>query len=167
MKHMLLIILISFAGCSPIATYPPVETDMAVQFSDSAKEPVPTIMVKVLEYAHKHYGGMDTIVINLPTGVGHETYEIVAKRLGGAIPMTSVGQPAFHIVELRVRGFSADADIVFRSTTGQYEMATIRLESSIIDKWEVVDDRVWLVPEAREPVPNYTTGDALKSTETP
>ena len=69
MKYLLTLIVISFLSCcSPIATYPPVEVSTAVSFSNSSYEPVPTILVTTIEYAHNHYGGMETVVYNLPEG---------------------------------------------------------------------------------------------------
>lgn len=165
MRNLLLLSILLFSGCSTVATYPPIETESALSFSNSAKEPVPTIMAKVLTYSHDRFGGMDVIVFNLPDGVDKETYNIVAKKLGGALPMTSPNEIAYHIIELRLRGFSADADVVFPSTTGGYEMATIRLASSIVDPWEITGDRVWLIPTNEPPAPNYSI-EAVVGVET-
>lgn len=157
MQNLFLLFVLVFSGCTTIATYPPVENDAALSFSNSSIEPVPTIIADVLSYAHDHYGGMDLIVFNLPKGIDKETYTIVAKKLGGALPMTSQNEIAYHITELRLRGFSADADVVFPSTTGGYEMATIHLEASFVNPWEVTKDRVWLIPTNEPPLPNFST----------
>ena len=156
MRTLLLLTAILFLGCTPVATYPPVENDTALTFSNSTNEPVPTIMAKVVSYAHEHFGGMDIVVFNLPEGVSKETYNIVSDKLGGAIPMTSPNEIAYHLTELRVRGFSADADVIFPSTTGGYEMATVHLESSLVSPWKVIRNRVWLIPTNKAPVPNYS-----------
>ncbi len=157
MQHLLLLFVLVFSGCTTIATYPPIENDAALSFSNSSNEPVPTIIAGVLSYAHDHYGGMDLIVFNLPEGVDKETYAIVSKKLGGALPMTSPNEIAYHIIELRLRGFSADADVIFPSTTGGYEMATMHLEASIVDPWKVTKDRIWLIPTNEPPFPNFST----------
>jgi hypothetical protein len=157
MKYTVLLIVL-IAGCTPVATYPPVETDFAMTFSNSSNEPVPTIIAESLTYAHEHFGGMDTIVFNLPEGVSDETYVIVSDKLGGAVPLKNSEQVSFHIVELRKRPFRAEVDIVFPSSTGNYEQATLYLDSSIVEPWSVTRDRVWLVPISKLPAPNYGGG---------
>ena len=154
MKYLLLIVVL-FSGCTPVATYPPVETDVALVFSDSSNEPIPTIFAESLRYAHEHFGGMDVIVFNLPKTVSGNTYELVSDKLGGAVPMQNQEQVSFHIIELRKRPFRAEADIIFPSTSGNYERATLYLTSSLIDPWKVARDRVWLVPVPELPSPNY------------
>ncbi|HIB00498.1 MAG TPA: hypothetical protein EYO31_01035 [Phycisphaerales bacterium] len=156
MRTLLIFTVLLFSSCTPVATYPPVENDTALTFSNSANEPVPTIMAVVISYAHEHFGGMDTVVFNLPEGVGHETYNIVAEKLGGAIPMTSPNEIAYHLTELRVRGFTADADIIFPSASGRYELATVRVGSSLVSPWRVTRDRVWLIPSSEAPAPGYS-----------
>jgi hypothetical protein len=165
MRTLLLLNVILFSSCAPVATYPPVENGAALTFSNSANEPVPTIMAKVLSYAHEHFGGMAIVVFNLPEGVSKETYNIVSDKLGNAIPMASPNEIAYHLTELRVRGFSADADVIFPSTTGGYEMATVHLESSLVSPWRVTRDRVWLIPTSKAPAPNYSVG-AIVEVET-
>ena len=157
MKYILLIILL-FSGCTPVATYPPVETDAALVFSDSSNEPIPTIFAESLRYAHEHFGGMDVIVFNLPETVTPNTYELVSDKLGGALPMESLKQVSFHIIELRKRPFHAEADIIFPSTSGNYERATLYLTSSLVDPWKVTRDRIWLIPVSQLPSPNYAGG---------
>jgi len=156
MRYTLLLSILVFIGCTPIATYPPVENAVALSFANSANEPVPTIMAEILAYSHEHFGGMELIVFNLPGGVSGETYNLVADKLAGAIPMLSPNELAYHIIELRVRGFSADADVIFPSTSGGYEMATVYLKSSLISPWAVTRDRVWLIPTQVPPMPNYS-----------
>jgi hypothetical protein len=152
----LLLPIVFLSGCTPVATYPPVETDVALVFSDSSNEPVPTIFAETIRYAHEHFGGMDTIVFNLPKTVDDKTYTIVSDKLGGAVPMHNSEQVSFHIVELRKRPFHAEADIVFPSTSGNYERATVYLSSSLVGPWSVTRDRVWLVPVDELPSPNYS-----------
>ena len=165
MKNLLLqcvFCLLVTVGCTPVATYPPIENNTALRFSNSANEPVPTIMAEIITYAHNHFGGMDDIVFNLPDGINKETYLIVVEKLNGAIPMTSPNEIAYHIIELRIRGFHADADIFFPSTGGGYEMATIHLNSLLIDPWAVTRDRVWLIPTKEAPTPNYSIEEIVE-----
>lgn len=149
-----LFILLVCASCTPIATYPPIENKAVENYSKNVNEPVITILATAFEYAFDHFGGMDPIVFNLPKGMSATAYARVSEKLNGALPMTEAGQPAYHVVELRVRGFHADVDMFFPSASGTYEMATIHLEASLIDKWHVTRDRVWLVPVTEIPSPN-------------
>lgn len=166
MKNLLFVLFLYVCSCTPIATYPPIETDAARNFTEHVNEPVPTILVLTLEYAHQHFGGMEQIVFNLPEGIRNATYAKVAERIPNAVPMSKIGQPAYHIIELRVRGFEADADLLFPSTGGGYEMATIHLEAAVLEKWHVSRDRVWLVPISEVPQPNDTSIASGSTTNT-
>ena len=159
MKHLPFLLFALAFGCTPIATYPPVENYTALAFSNPANEPVPTIMAETIMYAHKHFGGMDTIVFNLPVGIKEDVYSIVANKIGGATPMTRVDQVAYHITELRVRGFDAEAEVVFPSASSEYEMATIKLKTSIGGPWGVTDYRVWKIPVRGSLAPSMPTTD--------
>ena len=154
-------------SCSPIATFPPIETEAATKFGDAARKPVPRIMAAIINYAHEHYGWTDEIVFNLPEGVGQEAYALVNAMLINATPMTSNDQSAYHIIELRVRGFNAEADVVFPIRAGDYQMATLRLHKSTFDPWEVTYDRVWAVPIHESPsstFPNEEVAEASSKT---
>jgi hypothetical protein len=155
MKNIALLLIVFVVGCTPVATYPPVENDVALVFSNSSNEPVPTILAKILLYAHEHFGGMSTIVFNLPEGVNKETYTIISEKISGAVPMKTSGQLAYHVTELRKRPFHAEADIVFPASGGQYEQATIYLSSSLARPWSVQRERIWLVPVTELPTPNF------------
>ncbi len=159
MKCFIFLLSVVFVGCTPVATYPPIENDATLAFADSSNEPIPTVFAELLQYAHEHYGGMDTIVFRLPDGVTNETYRIVSEKLGGAVPLTSRDGVAYYITELRKRPFHAEADIIFPSSTGRYEQATLYLSSSLLEPWRVLRERVWLVPVSTLPEPNYSVGN--------
>ena len=163
MRNLLVLSVFLFASCTPVATYPPIETDAALSFADSSNEPVPTILAEVITYAHEHCGGMEVIVFNLPEGINATTYDIVSEKLGGALPMKTLNQIAYHIIELRVRGFDADADILFPTTSGGYGLATIHLDSSLFNAWAVTRDRVWLIPTNSPPPPHYEVIELFES----
>ncbi|MBT5366250.1 MAG: hypothetical protein HOI88_00665 [Phycisphaerae bacterium] len=158
MNKFALLLIVFVVGCTPVATYPPVENSVALVFSNSSNEPVPTILAETLLYAHEHFGGMNTVVFNLPEGVNKETYTIVSEKIGGAIAMETSGQLAYHVTELRKRPFHAEADIVFPVSGGQYEQATIYLSSSLSQPWTVQRERIWMIPVTELPSPNFPTG---------
>ena len=155
MKLFVLFVLFVFTGCTPVATYPPIENDPALIFSDSANEPIPTVFATTLRYAHEHFGGIDTVVFRLPDGVGVETYRIVSEKLGGAVPLSTQNETAYYITELRKRPFRAEADMFFPSSTGIYNQATLYLSSSLTEPWKVQRERVWLVPVDKLPAPVF------------
>ncbi len=167
MKYLLTLIVISIlCCCSPIATYPPIEVDSAVSFSNSSYEPVPTILVTTIEYAHNRYGGMETAVYNLPEGMVGETYDIVTARVADSAPLQIEGDQAYHITELRVRGLKAEADITFPRAGGGYETATLYLSKSLSNPWKVNRERIWLIPVAQAPAPNYVATEQTAIVET-
>jgi len=167
MKYLLTLIVVSFLSCcSPIATYPPVEVSTAVSFSNSSYEPVPTILVTTIEYAHNHYGGMETVVYNLPEGMLGETYDIVSARVSDSAPLQNEGEQAYHITELRVRGLRAEADIIFPRAGGGYETATLYLSKSFSNPWQVNRERIWLIPVTQAPAPNYVAPEQTAIVDT-
>lgn len=155
MRLSLLFIVGLITGCTHTATYPPVEGSVSVALSNSSSEPVPTIFSLVISYSHKHYGGMETIVFNLPKGINKEVYSMVSGELGDANPMSTPNEIAYHITELRLRGFSAEADVLFPQASGGYGMSTVRLATSVGGDWGVVEDRVWLILVNQPPPPNH------------
>ena len=168
MKYLFTLIVITILSCcSPIATYPPVEVSLAVGFSNASYEPVPTILVTTIKYAHSRYGGMETVVYNLPEGMLGETYDIVTSRVGDSAPLQNEGEPAYHITELRVRGLKAEADIIFPRAGGGYETATLYLSKSLSNPWRVSRERIWLIPVVQAPAPHYvfTEKTAIVDTE--
>jgi hypothetical protein len=166
MKYLLLTVLVVNMGCcSPIATYPPIEVDPAVVFSNANHEPVPTLLVTIIEYARDHFGGLETVVYNLPDGIGGETYDVVTSRLSGAKPMQNDGELAYHITELRVRGFRAEASVTF-PRGGGYETATLYLSKSLSRPWVVMRERVWVIPSVEAPEPNYVPTEQARAVET-
>ena len=177
MRLFITLILLCSFGCTPIATYPPIENRTAKKFTAKVSEPVPTILATTIQYAFDKLGGMEAIVFNLPEGLDEKVYSRVIKRLNGATAMTDAKQAAYHIVQLRVRGLKAEADVLFPVDTGwlgitsqgglgslpdevvdaeerEYKMATIHLEGSLVEEWKVTRDRVWRVPVAEIPTPN-------------
>jgi hypothetical protein len=155
MRLAILLVMGLFTGCTHTATYPPIENLGGVDLSHSSGEPVPTIFSLVISYSHNHYGGMETVVFNLPKGIHNKVYSLVSEKLDDANPMSTQNEIAYHITELRLRGFSAEADVLFPQASGGYGMSTVRLASSVGGTWEVVDDRVWLILVNNPPLPNH------------
>jgi len=166
MRHVLLIVLIaSLASCSPIATYPPIEVDSAVTFSNSTYEPIPTVLVTSIEHARDHLGGVGAVVYNLPEGMTSETYGIVTSRIENSRHMQNAEELAYHITQLRVRGLRAEADVVYPVGGGKYKTATVYLTKSMVDPWTVERTRVWAIPVSIVPAPNYSETEQAVSVD--
>ena len=166
MKYITLLLACVSMSCSPVATFPPIETEAATKFGDAARKPVPRVMATIIRYAHEHYGWTDEYVFNLPEGVGQEAYALVNAMLTSATPMTSNDQTAYHIIELRVRGFNAEADVVFPTKSGDYQMATLQLHTSAFNPWKVTYDRIWAVPIHGSPSFTYPKENIAEATNT-
>jgi hypothetical protein len=69
-----------FAGCSPWATYPPVEVKPAQAMTRETFEPLPTVMGLAIDYARTEYLAGKDYPINLPVGSGWQSYEKVFEK---------------------------------------------------------------------------------------
>lgn len=139
-------------SCAPFATYPPI--DGAVGIDNPVYEPVPTIMADSFRYVHDRYNaGHDAFAVNLPPGTSFKVYDMVLAKLGSGAPMTASTQWGYHLVELRSRGLSAEADFVVPRPGAPHAMVTLHLEKQFND-YSVKSAKVWNLPVS-VPVPNY------------
>jgi hypothetical protein len=144
-----------FAGCSPWATYPPVEVGPATMVTRPTFEPVPTVMSLAIKYARKEYAPGQDLALNLPAGADWQTYEKVFERLdGGGRPMLQAGEAAIHIVEVRARAFEAEVDLIYPRTGGPNQPATLFMHRGFND-WEVTKTRLWQIRDVLAPAPAY------------
>jgi hypothetical protein len=140
------------SACAPFATYPPI--DGAVGIDNPAYEPVPTIMADSFRYVHDRYNaGHDSYAVNLPPGTPSKVYDKVLLKLGAGEPMTDSSQWGYHLVELRSRGLSAEADFVVPRQGAPHAMVTLHLEKQF-NNYSVKSAKVWNLPVS-VPGPNY------------
>jgi len=139
-------------SCAPFATYPPI--DGAVGIDNPVYEPVPTIMADSFRYVHDRYNaGHDAFAVNLPPGTPAKVYDKVLLKLGTGEPMTDSSQWGYHLVELRSRGLSAEADFVVPRPGAPHALVTLHLEKQFND-YSVKSAKVWNLPVS-VPGPNY------------
>ena len=118
---VLALAVVVLEGCSPWATYPPVETRAAQALASPTFEPVPTLMAMAIEYTLAEYLPGKDLPINLPQGADRRVYDAVFARLKGEPlqrPMMQIGEPAIHVKEVRTRAFDVQVDVVIRGVTG-------------------------------------------------
>jgi hypothetical protein len=149
-----------FAGCSPWATYPPVEVAPATMVTRPTFEPVPTVMTLAIKYARSEYASGQDLAVNLPLGADWQTYEKVFERLdGGGRPMMQPGEAAIHIVEVRARAFEAEVDLVYPRPGGPNQLVTLFMHRGFND-WEVKNTRQWQIRDVLTPPPAYVAPSA-------
>ena len=154
-RRLSLLALIAVAGCSSYATYPSIETDTALALTNATYQPAPEIMATTLAWIDEQYGSGDTVVFNLPAGMVPVVYDRVVAHLGDATPMTAAGQAATPLLELRIRGLSAQADVIYPTSSGTWHRSTIYLSTTLLKPWAVERERTWNVPVTDWPAPNY------------
>ena len=112
------------SACAGSATYPP--PGGSTDLGKAARKPVPTLMTKAIRFAQDHYGDADhAFAINLPPGTPPAVYDEVIARLGAGRPMLEVGETAYHVTKVTMRGSAAKVDLVYPRADGYYEFVTI------------------------------------------
>jgi hypothetical protein len=140
------------AGCTPWATYPPVEG--SVDMSSSSLSPIPELMAEAIWYAHARDGRGDEIVFNLPEGTPQDVYGRIQKRLEGGRPMREIDEPAYHVVEVRVRTVDSEVDVIHPDNDGNPQQITIAFRQNLLTGFRVERVRVWRY-HVEAPPPHY------------
>ena len=154
-------IALLFAGCSPWATYPPVEVKPAQAMTSETFEPLPTVMALAIDYARAECVPGKNYPVNLPAGSGWQSYEkVFEKTQGDDTPMKTVGEPALHITQVRTRAFDAEVDLVYPRGDGLNQLVTISLNREVFKDWRVMSARLWQIRSIEIPDPTYTPPSA-------
>ena len=149
------LVIVVATGCSPWATYPPVEIKPAKQLTRESWEPVPTVMAVAVQYARDTYTKDQDLAINLPEGTPALVYDKVIAKVGEGRPLRNAGEPAIHIKEVRTRGFDAQVDLVYARPDGMHQLVTLTLNRTVFQSWRVVNARPWQLRDFTPPAPNY------------
>lgn len=171
MQRMCFAVLFGFAatmatagGCTVYATHP--RLDGSGQLTSAAVYPIPEIMAEAIRYAHDRDGSVSNIVINLPSDTPPNVYDDVIDRLGAGRPMLVGNEPAYHVESVRVRGFDAEADVIYPKTDGHYDFLTISFHRGIVAKYDVTGTRVWRV-RVEPPEPRFMPKTDLAHADAP
>jgi hypothetical protein len=148
------------AGCTPWATYPPIEG--AAGINNPELNPIPEVMAASIREMHERDGASGLIVFNLPAGMPERLYRRVAKLMGGkARPMMNAGEPAYHVCEVRVRGTEAEVDIVHPGPGGSPRLVTVACRSTMAHGFEPRSVRPYRFV-VEEPLPPNYPGTAAR-----
>jgi hypothetical protein len=172
---VLVLAMTALAGCTPWATYPPIEG--AASINDPQFAPIPELMAEAIAYGSEHYGldpvEGEPIVYNLPPNTAPRVYERVTDRLGDARPMVEGDDHAYHVTSVRVRTTNAQVDLICPRSDGHHELVEISFKQTFTKGYEVRDARLWRVhvevPEPNfvpYPQPEEDTAVATEPTET-
>jgi len=150
---LLTVMSCALTACAPWSTYPPVEGSKEVVNGNF--EPIPELMAEAITYAHFRQRPEGEIAINLPARARPSVYDRVIGQLDlPARPMTTPGEPAYTIEQVRVRGNLAEVDIIYPTRAGGLESATYMLRHELVGGFYVDEARVWRVP-VQQPEAHY------------
>ena len=143
---------LSLTGCAAWSTYPAIPG--AMQVGHPEVEPLPTIMAEAIRYCNGRFLKAEEPAFNLPEGVTVHTYEAVRRRLDAGRPMTEAGELAVHVRQVRVRGTSAQVDVVYPRGDGMHQFMTLHMKQRWVNRFEVEQTRLWRI-HVQVPEPQY------------
>lgn len=148
--------LLLFAGCSPWATYPPVEVAPAQAMTKETFEPLPTVMALSIDYVRETYLPGQDLAVNLPAGSGWQSYEkVFEKTKADDRPLMQSSEKAVHIKEVRTRAFDAECDVIYPRADGLNQLVTLKLQREVFKDWRVKSARLWQIRDIAAPDPSY------------
>jgi len=134
-------------------TYPPPPGFEGL--ADVSAEPFPTLMAEAIRYAQIHYGSVgEDIAINLPPGTPSSVYLRVSQILGGGHAQFDSEEPAYHIVEVRLKTLAANVDIYYPRKELYHEFVTMSFTQDLFGNYTVKHTRLWRITK-NPPEPNY------------
>lgn len=151
-RTALFALLLTAAGCTPWATYPEIEG--AAGIDNPGLEPVPRLLAMAIVDVHSRMpDASEEIVYNLPPGVSDITYRTVERMMEQpARYMTEPGEPAIHVVAVRLRAGTAEVDVVHEAL-GVPGMTTVRMKHRL-GGWDLYGHRTWRI-RVDVPGPNH------------
>ncbi|MCE9619821.1 MAG: hypothetical protein K8R92_07920 [Planctomycetes bacterium] len=176
-------LIAALAGCTAGATYPPTAGKTVLSPSTP---PCPQIMASGMRYAQQRLAPAgEVLVFNLPPQTPEGVWLDIGKRLGeGARPMTENDKVGMTLQQARLNGSSAEVDVVYVTTEGVWQMATVHLDGyfgaefrpAFVQRWLIPVEKpsfnppltgiIFDAPEAPAPspiIPSTPTGDAQKT----
>ncbi len=145
-------------GCTPLATYPPIEGTRTVE---PWVHPVPEIMGVSIRHTRAMMNPAHPPIINLPPAVTASTWETVMSHVApDARPMTDDDVSAFALTQVRLSGARAECDVVYPTPEGLPQMVTVGLRTDPFQTWRVEFTRRWRIP-AEMPEPTFVPRQLL------
>lgn len=163
-------VMTAAAGCTPLATWPPVSGKPPLVPSAA---PCPQCMASAVQYTRQNATPQAPLVFNLPPGTDARVWYRVQKQLGpDARPMQAGDQSAFSVLQLRLDGGQAEVDVVYRTPEGVWQMATVHFKGWFGGPYRPTYFQRWLIPvdapSSNAPTPEdmamaaYKEGDGPK-----
>ena len=159
-------LFVSLLGCTAGATYPP--TSGKTVLSPSTP-PCPQLMASGLRYAQQRLAPPgEILVFNLPPQTPFYVWDDVAIKLGeGSRPMTESDKVGMTMQQLRLNGSHAEVDVIYVTSDGVWQMATVHLEGAFGAEYRPSFVQRWLIPVEKPVFNPPLAGVNLNATEAP
>ena len=159
-------LFVSLLGCTAGATYPP--TSGKTVLSPSTP-PCPQLMANGLRYAQQRLAPPgEILVFNLPPQTPFYVWDDVALKLGeGSRPMTESDKVGMTMQQLRLNGSHAEVDVIYVTSDGVWQMATVHLEGAFGAEYRPSFVQRWLIPVEKPVFNPPLAGVNLDATEAP
>ena len=159
-------LFVSLLGCTAGATYPP--TSGKTVLSPSTP-PCPQLMASGLRYAQQRLAPPgEILVFNLPPQTPFYVWDDVALKLGeGSRPMTESDKVGMTMQQLRLNGSHAEVDVIYVTSDGVWQMATVHLEGAFGAEYRPSFVQRWLIPVEKPVFNPPLAGVNLDATEAP
>ena len=159
-------LFVSLLGCTAGATYPP--TSGKTVLSPSTP-PCPQLMASGLRYAQQRLAPPgEILVFNLPPQTPFYVWDDVAIKLGeGSRPMTESDKVGMTMQQLRLNGSHAEVDVIYVTSDGVWQMATVHLEGAFGAEYRPSFVQRWLIPVEKPVFNPPLAGVNLDATEAP
>ena len=159
-------LFVSLLGCTAGATYPP--TSGKTVLSPSTP-PCPQLMASGLRYAQQRLAPPgEILVFNLPPQTPFYVWDDVAMKLGeGSRPMTESDKVGMTMQQLRLNGSHAEVDVIYVTSDGVWQMATVHLEGAFGAEYRPSFVQRWLIPVEKPVFNPPVAGVNLDATEAP
>jgi hypothetical protein len=105
-------------------------------------------MASGLRYAQQRLAPAgEILVFNLPPQTAQYVWDDVALKLGeGSRPMTASDTTGMTLQQLRLNGSMAEVDVIYVTTEGVWQMATVHLEGAFGVEFRPSFVQRWLIP---------------------
>ncbi|MSR33900.1 MAG: hypothetical protein EXS12_03745 [Phycisphaerales bacterium] len=158
--------MMALAGCTAGATYPP--TSGKTILSPSTP-PCPQVMANGLRYAQLRLATPgEILVFNLPPQTPQFVWDDVATKLGdGSRAMTESDKVGTTLQQLRLNGSHAEVDVIYVTSDGVWQMATVHLEGAFGAEYRPSFVQRWLIPVEKPVFNPPRTGILIEAPEAP
>lgn len=135
---------ITMGGCTPIATWPPVSGKPILA---PEAPPCPQLMSTAVTSTRQNTDAQAPLVFNLPPATPWKVWADVQQRLGADARMMAPGEaPVFDVRQIRLDGGGAQVDVVYRTSSGVWQMATVHFTGAFGGNYRPNYFQRWVIP---------------------